>query len=120
MSQSDYIKHKKTSTVLKQISKLPPVLSTNGYNEYVGYSLDKQVSNTKINYNKLIQSGYKRKFSMDLPHMNECPDFTICTGTNERSNRVPLSTVYFQPKPLPFLQYDKQLPQCKCITEEVS
>jgi hypothetical protein len=119
MSQSDYIKHKKTSTVLKQISKLPPVLSTKEYSEYLGYSLDKQVSNTKINYNKLIQSGYKRTFSMDLPHTNDCPDFTICTGTDERSNRVPLSTVYVDPTPLPFLEYNKQIPQCVCITEEL-
>ena len=118
MSQSDYIQHKKTSTVLKQISKLPPVLSPREYSEYVGYALDKQVSNTKINYGKLIQSGYKRKFSMDLPHTTSCPDFIICTDTNTRSNRV-LRTISV-PSPLPLLKKNDKLPQCVCITEEVS
>jgi hypothetical protein len=119
MSQSDYIQHKKTSTVLKQISKLPPVLSARDYSEYVEYSLDEQVSNTKINYSKLIQSGYKRKFSMDLPHTDLCPSFTICNITNRRANRVPLSTVYYQPRPLPLLKENKDLPQCVCINDEL-
>lgn len=118
MSQSDYIKHKKASAVLKEVSKLSPVLSPNDYNEYVGYALDKQVSNTKINYSKLVQSGYKRKFSMDLPHTSSCPNFIICTDTNTRANRVPLSTVYYEPRVKPLLKKNSIPPFCICILED--
>lgn len=120
MSQSDYLQHKKKAVILKEVSKLSPVLSPKEYNEYLGYSLDKQTGNTKTVYRKLIQSGYKRSFNIDMPHTNNCPNFPICKNTNTRANRIPMSTVFFDPKPsrpLPIKVTAKdisELPICLC------
>jgi len=122
MAQSDYLKQKKMSTILNNVPKLDPVLKSKDYTNLFGYSLDKQISNNKIVHSKLLQSNHQRSFDMDLSHTNLCDGFDICNGTNDRPNRVPLSTIYIQTPPIhSSLFYVKitakkisDLPICKC------
>lgn len=122
MAQSDYLKQKKMSTILSNIPKLDPVLKSKEYTNFLGYSLDKQIQNTKIAHSKLIQNDIQRSFDMDLSHTNLCEGFDICNGTNDRPNRVPLSTIYIQTPPIhSSLLYQKfnkpklnDTPVCKC------
>ena len=49
MSQSDYIRYKKTGMQLK-INKLDPILNSQDYLAYTDYNLENTIINTKINY----------------------------------------------------------------------
>ena len=85
MSQSDYIKHKKTATELK-INELPNLLEYNNYNSYKGYSLENTIQNTKIRYNQLIPSGKTLIWNMEKTVSN-CPTFVLCRNTTSRPNK---------------------------------
>ena len=99
MSQSDYLAYKAAAVVLKQVSKLPPVLASGNYISYKTFDLENKISNSKIVYSKLIPSGYKRIFDMDKK-TESCTEFIICTDTNTRANRELLTSPYIDPKPL--------------------
>lgn len=85
MSQSDYIKHKRTSNELR-INELPNLLEYNHYNSYKGYSLENTIINTKIRYNQLIPSGRIDIWNMEKTVSN-CSTFIICRNTHTRSNK---------------------------------
>jgi hypothetical protein len=85
MSQSDYIKYKKTATELKK-NKLPSVFEYTKYNSYKGYSLENTIQNNKLKYNQLIPSG--RTFIWDMEKtVSNCPTFALCNNTTTRSNK---------------------------------
>jgi len=108
MSQSDYIRYKKTSIQLKEVRKIDPNLAykTTPFNQLVGvrkmdpilasqdyitfkqYTLESTVINTLPTFNKLALPGQRIVFGMERKISN-CPiaNFAICNRTNLRSNR---------------------------------
>lgn len=85
MSQSDYIKYKKTSIELKR-NKLPNTFDYDTYNSYKDYSLENSVLNTKTRYNQLIPSGTTLVWNMEKTITN-CPTIAMCNNTTSRSNK---------------------------------
>jgi hypothetical protein len=87
MSQSDYIKLLKTTTMVGEIKQMPSVLEPEDYTAFESYNLETTVSNTKNSYSRLQPTGYKKIFGMEKK-VSTCPTFTLCTSTNTRTNRV--------------------------------
>ena len=94
MSQSDYIQYKKTSTRLKEVFKLDPVLESNDYIEFMQYTLENQIKNTKPLLNQLVIPRKQMIWDMQINNHN-CPttNFYICKQTNLRENRTLLSSI---------------------------
>ena len=97
MSQSDYLKHKRTSHILKE-NELSPVLKSGDYTDFKRYQISNTVVNDLTMYGELVPEGKNKIFDMELNVLN-CPQFTLCKDTNTRSNRVPLNGIYSDPKP---------------------
>jgi hypothetical protein len=93
MSQSDYIKYKKTSTELKR-NKLPDLLEYANYNSYKGYSLENTTQNAKITYNQLIPPNKTIIWNMEKTVTANCPKFAICNNTTSRPNKKIYPTNY--------------------------
>lgn len=121
MSQSDYIKYKRVGTQLRIDSswnKIPPVLEPQQYIDYKQYALENAITNTKLIYNTQTPSGDINVFGMNKT-TGGCPTFITCSNTNQRPNRVALSTVYFTPTPQPLnikqqIAAEKAKEACKC------
>jgi hypothetical protein len=90
MSQSDYIKQKRTAAKLKEQAKHDAIYKSNDYTEFKEYSLEKTIISTKPTYNQLRIPGSKTVFDMEKK-LSDCPDFTLCT--KDRDNRRPLDAV---------------------------
>ena len=90
MSQSDYIRFKKTSSKLTDQSKHDAVYNSTDYTSFKNFSLEKSVTNDKPTYNRLSESGKQNIFDMELK-MTDCPNFILCNETDTRPNRVPLA-----------------------------
>jgi len=112
MAQSDYIKHLKLATEIKQQKELKPVLTSKDYTLFKEYTITNTVKNTKQFNNEVISPEITNVFEMPLPNVNNCPTFIECQLTNTRPNRVPLKSVYITPRPVP--RYVKQLANNKC------
>jgi hypothetical protein len=102
MSQSDYIKFKKISLILKNnsptaINKLPPVLTNELYTSFITYNLETSVSNTKNAYNLLLPSGRKNVWDIEK-NVSNCSPFIMCNNTNVRPNRV--NNTFKSPMPI--------------------
>ena len=91
MSQSDYIKYKRTQNVLKTQSKLQKVLNENDYISYETYGIETTIPNTKLRPSRLIPSNKISVMEIDRV-ITSCPTFTLCKNTHNRANRV-LNTV---------------------------
>jgi hypothetical protein len=100
MSQSDYIKYKKTGVQLKTLSKQPSVLTPKTYTAYMNYNLENTIPNTKITYNRLIPANRQIVFGAERS-VTSCPTFAVCGGTNTRANRRPLLAWQAHPTPRP-------------------
>jgi hypothetical protein len=105
MSQSDYIKYKKTSTKLRidnssVHNKEPPVFVSSDYTDFKQYHLENTINNTSPTFNYIVQDGRHLVFGMDKMVSN-CPTFIDCMNTNLRANRVPMSDSRFTPTPRP-------------------
>lgn len=92
MSQSDYIKHKKLSSILKNNTienDLDAVLSPSDYTQFKQYSLTSTIINTNPTKNQLLDDGKQRIFHMEK-NIDHCPvnQFVVCNGTHTRFNRV--------------------------------
>jgi hypothetical protein len=86
MSQSDYIRFKKTSRLLKDPADFNPVFAPSEYISGKEYNLETTVPNTKQTNNQLTPTGSHNVFGMDI--IAGCtPTFILCTGTNMRENR---------------------------------
>jgi hypothetical protein len=112
MSQSDYIKLKKTSMILKN-NELPPVLTPEDYTDFVQYNLETTVTNTKKSYSRLLLPGNRDIFDMEK-NVSGCVGFTLCTNTNERPNRVLNTAVAYPYSPTPTKKYIKNVPYPPC------
>lgn len=91
MSQSDYIKLKRTATNLKEPAKHAAIYNSTDYTEFKEYSLEKTITSTKPTYNQLRSRvpGTNTIFDIEKK-VSGCPNFIVCTGTEERPNRRPL------------------------------
>jgi hypothetical protein len=89
MSQSDYIRYKKISNQLLEVSKLNAVLDSRDYTEFKQYYLESNIPISKTTLNKLNLQGYNTIFDINKKILN-CPidNFTMCNNTNLRDNRV--------------------------------
>jgi hypothetical protein len=89
MSQSDYIQFIRTADVLKNQTKLPPVLTSNEYTDYESYALETTIPNTKHSFSRLLPTNSRTIFDMEKK-VSLCPTFQLCSNTNQRPNRRPL------------------------------
>ena len=89
MSQSDYIRYKKTSNKLLEVNKLNAILDSQDYTEFKQYYLESNIPNVKTTYNQLNLQGYTTVFDMNKK-ISYCPidNFIMCNNTNLRDNRV--------------------------------
>jgi len=65
MSQSDYIQFIRTADVLKNQTKLPPVLTSNEYTDYESYALETTIPNTKHSFSRLLPTNSRTIFDME-------------------------------------------------------
>lgn len=111
MSQSDYIRHKKLSAELKEISKLSPVLDSQKYTAYKEYSLENTIPSVKNVYYRFIPQGTQFVYEMIRNNAGSCSDMDFCVNTNLRLNRIvvydegfsylnPEGSPYSLPKPM--------------------
>lgn len=89
MSQSDYIKLKRTVTNLKEQAKHDAVYKSTDYTTFKEYSLEKTITNLKPTFNQLRVPGTKTIFDVEKK-VSDCPSFSLCSGTQARLNRRPL------------------------------
>lgn len=87
MSQSDYIKYKKTSNELLSLSKYPSVLGSQDYTSFMEYNLENSLINTKQLLNQITLNGKQIIFNMELKTAGSCPSFS-CLNGQTRNNRV--------------------------------
>lgn len=122
MSQSDYLNFKRVSTELN-VNKYTPVFDIKEYIEFKEYSIVNNIINTKLTYNQLQQPGYQNIFNMEKKITN-CPTFIVCRQTNQRPNRVPMSSVYFNPSSIMPPIYVKQPTNaktgCNCMLNSIN
>jgi hypothetical protein len=112
MAQSDYIKHLKLATEIKQQKELTPVLSSKNYTLFKEYTITNTVKNTATLNNDVPVPGITDVFDVQLSNVSNCPTFIECQRTNTRPNRVPLKAVYITPRPIPL--YVKQRANTSC------
>ena len=75
MSQSDYLKYKKSAVVLKNSGDLPAVFDEQ---DYISYK----------RFDQLVPTGTKILFDIERAKTTTCPTtFSLC-NTNQRVNRV--------------------------------
>jgi hypothetical protein len=103
MSQSDYIKFKKTATKIsidnRSINnKEPAVFESGNYTDFKQFNLENTINNTSPTFNYIVPTGHQIVFGMDKV-VSSCPGFIDCIDTNVRPNRVPMSTSRFTPTP---------------------
>jgi len=87
MSQSDYIKFKRSTEVLKNQTKLQPILDPSDYTSFETYNLETTVQNTKNAFSRLHLPSSQTFFDIEKSVSN-CATFPLCTNTNNRINRV--------------------------------
>jgi len=102
MSQSDYLKYLRVSTQLSlDASKNQlPVFDPSTYLNYKEYVLQNTIINTSVTYNLIKPPGEVIIFDIEKNPKN-CPTINECKNTNNRLNRIPMSSVYFTPTPQP-------------------
>ena len=126
MSQSDYIKYKRVASILKMEAvqtdhhELAPVLSGQEYTDYKQYDIETNVVNVLTLYNEsknLATQNIIFGMTMTKEH---CPVFKLCSDTNTRPNRIPLSEAYITPRPQ--RKYEKhpawEKNPCDCLPEQ--
>jgi len=93
MSQSDYLKYKRLSTRLRldnDAEKQPQVFASTILTQNQQYAFSNSIVDTSPCYNQLIPSGKQMVFFMEKT-VGGCPTFPVCTNTNLRTNRVPMT-----------------------------
>ena len=91
MSQSDYIRFKRSAQVLRaQVNHpndLPPVLDPSDYTSFESYNLETTIPNTKVAFSRLHLPNERTIFDMEK-NVEDCASFLLCNDTNTRPNRV--------------------------------
>jgi hypothetical protein len=89
MSQSDYLKMKRTGVQLRNLQKdNGTVLEPGRYTDFKDYNIETTVANTKSTFNLLRQTSKQIVFGMERDVSN-CPTFALCNRTDLRPNRTP-------------------------------
>jgi hypothetical protein len=127
MSVSDYIKYKRVGTQLRDVlpnskKEAPAVFNDQMYIDFKQYTIENQIVDTKLVENSLIPAGSNLIFDM-MKVVSGCPTFPVCTSTNTRTNRIPMSQVYYNPKqPAKYVKHSiygepahLNKPACNCI-----
>lgn len=101
MSQSDYIRHKRLSTELKEVDKLNNILHSQQYSDYKEYSMVNKITSKKDVYYKYIPNGTQFVYDMEIRNASNCIDMAFCKDTDIRENRVAnvIGGTRYQPKP---------------------
>ena len=90
MSQSDYLQHKKVSSILKTntfANDLDAVLSPSDYTKFKQYTIMNTIENTKTTKNFLINKNKQLIFNMQK-NVEHCPNiFVVCKDTHNRFNK---------------------------------
>jgi hypothetical protein len=88
MSQSDYLKYKKSAVVLRNSGDLPAVFDEQDYISYKRFSIGNSIVDTNKRYDQLVPTGTKILFGIERAKTTTCPTaFSLC-NTNQRVNRV--------------------------------
>lgn len=87
MSQSDYLRFKKTSRILNDQTDFGPILTPSEYIAGKDFNLETTVQNTKQLNNMLTPPGKQIVFDIERTTGGNCPTFILCAGTNARVNR---------------------------------
>ena len=119
MSQSDYIRYKRVAYELRnQAENLSPVIESGQYIDYKAFTLENTIQSNKLTYTKLQPPSSVNIFGIQRNNPSSCPSFILCSGTNSRVNRKPLSGTRIHAYPLPIVKPHKtidSLPYCiKC------
>ena len=112
MSVSDYIKYKRVGTQLRDIlpnskKQSPAVFDDQMYIDFKQYTIENTILDSKLVENSLIPAGSTVVFDV-LKSVTNCPQFPVCKNTNTRTNRVPMSEVYYYQQPKPTYWKQKQ------------
>jgi len=89
MSQSDYIRYRKTTNQLIEVNKLDKVLSAQDYIHFKQYTLESNIVNTLPTLNQLAVPGTSSIFDLQIK-IAKCPsikNFVMCNRTDRRPNR---------------------------------
>jgi hypothetical protein len=89
MSQSDYLRFKRSARILKDQTDFMPVLKPSEYMIGMDFNLETTITNTKPVYHQLTPPGKRIVFDMERT-VGSCPTFALCHGTDARVNRKPL------------------------------
>jgi hypothetical protein len=101
MSQSDFIRYKRLAVELRnQTKNLAPVIDSGKYTDYKAFTLENTIISNKPSYTKLQSQSTINVFGMQRNNASSCSTFTLCSGTNNRTNRKPLLDIYSKSQPL--------------------
>ena len=111
MSQSDYIRHKRLSKILNNVSELKPILNSQDYTDFKEYSLENTIKSAKNVYYKYIPPEAQYVYGMEIRNSAGCSDMSFCINTHLRENRAtidgstviyknPVGGMNYQPKPM--------------------
>ena len=94
MSQSDYLKSKRISNLLRidnqkvnNVTNQSAVFTSQDLQDYTQYALTNTIVNTKPTLNRLTPKLRQRVYDMDKV-VSSCPTFIACKNTQDRNNRV--------------------------------
>lgn len=87
MSQSDYLKYKKTSRILNKQTDLDNVLSAKTYTEFKTFILANTMEEKKPTLRQ-------EKIQTEIAN---CANFILCAGTDQRPNRSGIKPVITEP-----------------------
>jgi hypothetical protein len=115
MSQNNYIDFLRDTTILKEPNDLPSILNASEYIKFKGYSVEKDVPNTKLCYSELLPNGSQNIFDIKR-NVSYCPDIQMCLNTNTRPNRILRSPQL----PVPTQRFNKNPTEktCACNNEK--
>jgi hypothetical protein len=86
MSQSDYIRHKKTAHILNDEDNLGNVLNGQLFTQLKTYELPNTIYDESLTYNQLLPSDKQNIFQMEK-NVNNCPSYILCRNTQNRAHR---------------------------------
>lgn len=122
MSQSDYLRRKRVSYILRNdAASDPSVLDSGKLLSYKQYQLENEIVSTNQPNHNILPVGKQDILGMER-NISECPTFIVCGDTSSRPNRVAHTGRMCSDVPLNWheknaLNNAKQL-LCKCEINE--
>lgn len=117
MSQSDYLRRKRISNMLRIDIAEDPIYNSKKLLEFKQYQLENEITSSNINHQRVVPSGSQLILNMERTVTN-CPSFILCTNTSQRPNRVAHSGRMCNDLPLNWRKKNAldnaKEPWCKC------